>query len=87
VQAQSDTFVAALKQAGLPVTYAVYPDEGHGLTRPDNAVSLLALTELFLAQCLGGSYEPPGKDFSASSLTVPWGKEYVTGLEPALSAR
>ncbi len=86
VQAQSDTLVEAMKAAGLPVTYALYPDEGHGFSRQENVVSMLAVTELFLAQCLGGSYEPMGTDLTGSTITFPWGAEYLTGLSAALPA-
>jgi dipeptidyl aminopeptidase/acylaminoacyl peptidase len=86
VEAQSDTLVQAMKTAGLPVTYALYPDEGHAFSRPENVVSMLAVTELFLAQCLGGSYEPLGSDLSGSSITVPSGADNLHGLEEALPA-
>jgi hypothetical protein len=69
----------------LPVTYVLYPDEGHGFARPENALSFYAIAEAFLATCLGGGYEPVGEDFSGSSLTVPVGAEHVPGLAEALS--
>ena len=53
---QSDTVVAAMKGAGVPVVYAVYPDEGHGLTRPANSFSFWRTAEQFLARCLGGRH-------------------------------
>ena len=82
-----DTFVAATKPLGLPVTYVVYPDEGHGFSRPENVLTYAGVTEVFLAQCLGGSYEALSDDMAGSSLTVPWGAENVRGLQgPAPSA-
>jgi dipeptidyl aminopeptidase/acylaminoacyl peptidase len=81
LKSESDRFVDAAKPLGLPVTYAVYPDEGHGFSRPANVFTFFAVTELFLAQCLGGSYEPMSDDSAGSSLTVPWGADYVHGLE------
>jgi dipeptidyl aminopeptidase/acylaminoacyl peptidase len=35
-QAESDQIVQALRARNIPVTYVVYPDEGHGFERPEN---------------------------------------------------
>ena len=51
----------------LPVTYLLYTDEGHGFYRPENRLSFYAVTEAFLAEHLGGRYEPIGDDFEKSS--------------------
>jgi dipeptidyl aminopeptidase/acylaminoacyl peptidase len=83
-QAESDQIVAAMKAKGIPVTYALYPDEGHGFARPENRTSFYAVSEGFLAQCLGGRYEPVGDDFEGSSLEVREGAQHVAGLEAAL---
>ncbi len=83
-QAESDQIVKAMQAKSIPVTYVLYPDEGHGFARPENWKSFNAVTEIFLAQCLGGPYEPIGNDFKGSSLTVPAGKENVTTLADAL---
>jgi dipeptidyl aminopeptidase/acylaminoacyl peptidase len=56
-QSESDQMVAALKHNGIPVTYVVYPDEGHGFVRAPNRVSSNAIIELFLARHLGGRAE------------------------------
>ncbi len=85
-QVESDQIVSAMQSKRLPVTYVLYPDEGHGFQRPENRISFNAVTEVFLAQCLGGPYEPIGKDFAGSSISVPSGKEHVDGLADALSA-
>ncbi len=53
-QAESDQIVKAMKDKNLPVTYVLYPDEGHGFARPENRTSFYAVAEGFLAQCLGG---------------------------------
>ncbi len=53
-QAESEQIVAALEKRGLGVTYVVYPDEGHGFARPENAMDFNARAEAFLARCLGG---------------------------------
>jgi len=83
-QQESDQIVAAMKENGIPVTYVLYPDEGHGFARPNNRLSFFAITDIFLAQCLGGSYEPIGDDFAGSSVTVPEGAQHIYGLSEAL---
>lgn len=85
-RAESDLIVSAMVDKGIPVTYALYPDEGHGLGRPENRVSFAAVAESLLASCLGGAYLPIGDDLRGSSLTVPAGAEHVHGLEAALRA-
>ena len=83
-QSESDSIVNAMKAKGLPVTYALYADEGHGFARAPNRLSFNAITEQFLAQCLGGKAEPIGADLEGSSVAVPVGKEHITGLSDAL---
>ncbi|MFN6562682.1 MAG: S9 family peptidase [Nostoc sp. ChiSLP01] len=57
-QAESDQIVNAMQQAGLPVQYVLYPDEGHGFARPENRLHFFAIAEEFLAKYLGGRFEP-----------------------------
>jgi dipeptidyl aminopeptidase/acylaminoacyl peptidase len=76
-QAESDQIVAALKSKNIPVTYVLYPDEGHGFARPENRLSFYAITESFLATHLGGRVEPIGDAFKGSSLQILEGKEMV----------
>jgi dipeptidyl aminopeptidase/acylaminoacyl peptidase len=83
-QKEADQIVGQMKQKGLPVTYVLYSDEGHGFARPQNRLSFNAITEQFLAQCLAGKAEPIGSDFEGSSVAVPSGKEFVSGLDEAL---
>src|SRR5262249_53902027 len=85
-QAEADQIVDAMKSRHLPVTYALYPDEGHGFARPQNRISFYAVAEGFLARCLGGRAEPVGNDFAGSSLKVKTGAEYIQGLPEALKA-
>ncbi len=80
-QEESDQIVNAMKERGIPVTYLLYPDEGHGFARPENNLSYMAAAEAFLAKCLGGRYEPIGDDFEGSSIQVIEGAEDVPGLE------
>ncbi len=85
-QPESDQIVAAMQARRLPVTYVLYPDEGHGFQRPENDISFNAITEAFLARCLGGPYQPIGDDFEGASLLVKTGAEHVPGLGEALGA-
>jgi dipeptidyl aminopeptidase/acylaminoacyl peptidase len=57
-QVEADQMAAAMKANNIPVTYVLYPDEGHGFRRPANDISFNAITEEFLAKYLGGRYEP-----------------------------
>ena len=82
-QAESDQIVQAMQDKGIPVTYVLYPDEGHGFARPENRLSFNALAEAFLARCLEGRYEPIGDAFQGSTLTVPVGVKEVPGLQDA----
>ena len=47
-----------MRAAGIPVTYLVYPDEGHGFARPENNLDFWGRVEEFLAKHLGGKAEP-----------------------------
>jgi dienelactone hydrolase len=56
--------VAAMQAKSVPVTYVVYPDEGHGFHKPPNRLSYVAIAEAFFARQLGG--EPVGRDHGSS---------------------
>jgi len=83
-QTESDQIVAEMKKRGIPVTYVLYPDEGHGFVRPENRLAFFAVAEAFLAQHLGGEFEPIGDDLSGASITVPQGAEHIPHLQAAL---
>lgn len=83
-QAESDQIVEAMQAKDIPVTYALFPDEGHGFARPENRLAFYGVAEGFLSTCLGGRVEPLGDDLQGSSLTVPAGPEFVVGLAEAL---
>ena len=85
-QAESDQIVEAMRKKNIPVTYALFPDEGHGFARPENSLAFNAVTEGFLAQCLGGPAQPIGDDFKGSSIAVPAGADGVKGLAQALKS-
>jgi len=84
-QAESDQLVGAMHERHLPVTYVLYPDEGHGFARPQNRLSFYAVAEGFLAKCLGGRAEPIGTDFDGASLRVKAGAGDISGLQEALA--
>jgi dipeptidyl aminopeptidase/acylaminoacyl peptidase len=86
-QNESDQIVKAMQAKGLPVTYVLYADEGHGFARPENRLSFYAIAEAFLAEHLGGSFQPIGQDFTGSNLTVPAGAGEVPGLAQALEGK
>ncbi len=69
-QAESDQIVKVMKEKGIPVTYVLYADEGHGFIRPENRLSFFAVAEAFLGEILGGQVEPTDGDFKGSSLKI-----------------
>jgi dipeptidyl aminopeptidase/acylaminoacyl peptidase len=82
-QAESDQIVDAMKARGIPVTYVLFPDEGHGFARPENSTAFRAVEEAFLATHLGGRSQPVGGDFAGSSIQIREGRGQIPGLEPA----
>ncbi len=84
-QAESDQIVAAMQAKNIPVTYVLFPDEGHGFARPVNNIAFMAVTENFLSQCLGGRAEPIGGTVADSTAQVPHGAEFAPGLKDAMS--
>lgn len=79
-QAESDQIVEAMERDGVPVTYVLFPDEGHGFHRPENNIAFNAIAENFLAECLGGRAEPVGDVLEASTAEIRKGREHVKGL-------
>ncbi len=67
---ESDQIVAAMDERGIPVTYVVFPDEGHGFSRPVNNMAFNAITEEFLASHLGGRFEPLADSLEGSTAQV-----------------
>ncbi|NOT39365.1 MAG: S9 family peptidase [Alphaproteobacteria bacterium] len=84
-QTESNQIARAAARKGAAVTYVLYADEGHGFARPENRLSFFAISEAFLAQCLSGRAEPIGADFAGSSVAVPAGRQFITGLKEALA--
>ncbi|HET7816055.1 MAG TPA: S9 family peptidase [Sphingomicrobium sp.] len=83
--AESEQIVTAMKAKNIPVTYVVFPDEGHGFARPVNNIAFNAITENFLQRCLGGRAEPIGSTVAASSAKVEEGAALVAGLDSAVN--
>ncbi|MFO0744515.1 MAG: S9 family peptidase [Myxococcota bacterium] len=80
-KAESDQIVSAMKARGIPVSYVLFPDEGHGFARPENSLAFFAVAESFLSAHLGGTYQPMTKDdFAGSSIQVLEGKSQIPGL-------
>jgi dipeptidyl aminopeptidase/acylaminoacyl peptidase len=70
-QSEAEQIVAAIEKNGGTATYVLYSDEGHGLVRPANRMDFLARVEKFLAENLGGRYEPmEGERIPGSSAIV-----------------
>jgi dipeptidyl aminopeptidase/acylaminoacyl peptidase len=85
-QAESDQIVSAMQAKNIPVTYVLYPDEGHGFARPENNLSFAAVAEAFLASRLAGRFEAIGNDFQGASIQVPAGAHLIPGLVEALES-
>ena len=53
-QKESDQIALSMEEKGIAVTYIVYPNEGHGIRRPQNRIDFSGRVELFLQENLGG---------------------------------
>ncbi len=84
-QDESDQIANAMKAANIPVTYVLYPDEGHGFAKPDNSIAFFAIAENFLAEVLQGRAEPLGDVLAASTAEIIEGAANVQGLSASLS--
>ncbi|MFN0129982.1 MAG: prolyl oligopeptidase family serine peptidase [Verrucomicrobiales bacterium] len=69
-QAESEQIVAAIEKVGGSVSFVLYPDEGHGFARPENNIDFQAREEKFLADHLGGRFEPMVADPHPGSSAV-----------------
>jgi dipeptidyl aminopeptidase/acylaminoacyl peptidase len=83
-QAESDQIVTAMQAKQIPVTYLLFPDEGHGFARPENNLAFLAVAEQFLAKHLVGRAEPYGAALEGSSMVAEAGAGFAPGLVDAL---
>ncbi len=86
-QAEADQIVAAMEKREIPVSYVLFPDEGHGFARPANNLAFFAATEAFLSAHLGGQYQPAtAEEFSGTTLSVPNGVLGIPGFSALLEA-
>ena len=69
-QSEADQIVVAMREAGLAVEYVLAPDEGHGFSQRINRIAMQARIEQFLAQHLGGRYQPDMPDEVAERLAA-----------------
>jgi dipeptidyl aminopeptidase/acylaminoacyl peptidase len=83
-QAEADQIVEAMEKKGIPVTYVLFQEEGHGFAKPENRFAYYAITEAFLAEQLGGRCEPIGQAFQGAVFTIPAGEKDVPELHKAL---
>jgi dienelactone hydrolase len=82
-EAESQQIVEAMQAKGLPVSYIVFPDEGHGFSHPENSLAFFAVTEAFLSEHIGGRYEAIGSSIRMSTADVQAGADLVPGLAEA----
>jgi dienelactone hydrolase len=78
--AESETIVAAMQRKNIPVTYVVYPGEGHGFQKLPNRLSYIAIAEAFFARHLGGGFEAVGSDLEGSSHEIRAGADILADL-------
>jgi dipeptidyl aminopeptidase/acylaminoacyl peptidase len=79
---ESEQIVAAMKEKKIPVTYVLFPDEGHGFARPENNLAFFAVAENFLASHLGGRAQPiDDSTFKGSTIQIVEGADRITGLK------
>jgi len=81
---ESDQIVAEMAAKNIPVTYVLFPDEGHGFARPVNSIAFNAVAENFLGKCLDGRAEAIGGTIKASTAQIKHGAEFAPGLQEAL---
>jgi dipeptidyl aminopeptidase/acylaminoacyl peptidase len=85
-RAESDQIVRAAMTNNVPVTYALYPDEGHGFSRPGNKMSFYAVAEHFLRTHLGGRAQQLSDIFDGSSIQIPVGADDLPTVQETLCA-
>jgi len=84
---QARQIAEAMQANHVPVTTVQYEDESRRLRIKKNRLSFLALTEVFLAQCLDGKAARFNvESFKSTSMQIPIGVTQISGLRDALDA-
>jgi dipeptidyl aminopeptidase/acylaminoacyl peptidase len=76
---EADQIATVMQSKGIPFTYVLYPDEGHGWTRLENRLSFYAVAEGFLSRHLDGQCEPLHGTLSRGSIQIKVGAEHIAG--------
>lgn len=77
-RSEAEQMVRELASRRIPVTYLLFPDEGHGFSREPNRLVFNAVMEAFLAQHLGGALQPfTLDDFPGHTLQIEHGREHL----------
>lgn len=84
---ESERIVNAMVAKNIPVTYLVFPDEGHGFLKPENSKAFYAVAEEFLSRCLGGKMLEQDEDFVDASLQIRVGDDLIPYAKEALAKR
>jgi dipeptidyl aminopeptidase/acylaminoacyl peptidase len=61
LKTESDDIVAAAKKNGVPVSYVVFPDEGHGFVKKENEIRGYTAVLAFLDEHLRNGQQAVGK--------------------------
>ncbi|MBS1914234.1 MAG: S9 family peptidase [Bacteroidetes bacterium] len=65
-QSESEQIVEAMRVKGIAHEYMLFEDEGHGFAKPENRMRFYSTAEQFLAQHLGGMFEPEMESLSVA---------------------
>jgi dipeptidyl aminopeptidase/acylaminoacyl peptidase len=65
---QADEIAAAWKRRGIPVTYLLASNEGHGFGEAETALAVNRATEMFLGNCLKGRSQPTASSVMSNLL-------------------
>jgi dipeptidyl aminopeptidase/acylaminoacyl peptidase len=79
-RAEADQMLDAMRGRNASFVYLLYPDEAHGLAKPQNKLSFYATAEGFLGRCLGGPVQPLADDFRGASAFTMAGLNYLPDL-------
>ena len=71
-QQESDQMVDALKKAGVPVTYLLFPNTGHGFNTTSARKQFYSEMESFFAEYLGGAAEKTDSSAQDSDIQNGW---------------